>query len=408
MKIGLVIWDLTVSGGTQRQVIELARELGKYHDVDVYSYSYDPEKCFPELTRGLRIHSLSKVTPAFKPRPTDKVGRYLYDSYGLFRLFKPELQELANSIPVGLDVLNAHDTFMERVAHFYKRRSPGTRTVWMSNDSPAIVLAVDHDNLHPRKMTPSRLVQKWLYSITVRYENAFVRDMDSIVVLDGRNKRQIEELMHRPAIIVRSGLAIDKFTPAAKPKHAAFQILGTGIFFRHRRFEDLIGAVGVLVKRGRKVHLNIIGRASFDPSYGDELANLAKKLELGEAISFLGTVSEQELLRQYREANVFVFPNHLQTWGLAVFEAMASGTPVVVSRTSGAHEVLTDGENALLVDPKQPEQIADRIEQLMDSEQLQRDLAKNGRAFVEKNITWEKYARNMERVFQGEAPKGNA
>jgi len=97
---------------------------------------------------------------------------------------------------------------------------------------------------------------------------------------------------------------------------------------------------------------------------------------------------------------VFVFPNHLQSWGLAVFEAMASGLPVVVSKSAGASEVLTDGENALLVNPKNPGEIAKAIQSLIDNPDLYRTLSKNGRDFVEQNISWVKYTDQMEDVFK--------
>ncbi|MDZ4260263.1 MAG: hypothetical protein U1A25_01235, partial [Candidatus Sungbacteria bacterium] len=64
----------------------------------------------------------------------------------------------------------------------------------------------------------------------------------------------------------------------------------------------------------------------------------------------------------------------------------ASGCPVIVSKTAGASEVLTDGENALLVPPKNPD--------------LYEQLSRKGRLFVEQNISWRKYTEYMLKVFE--------
>ena len=110
-------------------------------------------------------------------------------------------------------------------------------------------------------------------------------------------------------------------------------------------------------------------------------------------------MSEEELVRNYSTSDVFVFPNYPQTWGLAVFEAMACGTPVVLSTGCGASEVLTNGENALLFFPRRAEEIAACLKQLFNDEQLWEHLSVNGRRFVEENIRWDLYGKRMLQLF---------
>jgi len=82
---------------------------------------------------------------------------------------------------------------------------------------------------------------------------------------------------------------------------------------------------------------------------------MIKQFSLSDCVVFHGHISEEKLVEFYSTSDIFVFPNYPQTWGLAVFEAMGCGTPVVVSTSCGASEVLTDKENAILVPPKSPE-----------------------------------------------------
>jgi len=89
-----------------------------------------------------------------------------------------------------------------------------------------------------------------------------------------------------------------------------------------------------------------------------------------------------------------------------VFEAMACGTPAVVSRGCGASEVLTDGVDALVVPPRDPEGFAAAVSRLMDDPSLCVRLGDAGRRFVEGNIRWELYAKNMLAEFERVAGKG--
>jgi glycosyltransferase involved in cell wall biosynthesis len=230
--------------------------------------------------------------------------------------------------------------------------------------------------------------------------NVFVRAQDAIVVLDNLNKEYAKKYFGRDAIIVRSGLDQEQFSYSGKRADDKLNILLTGILLPHRRAEDAIEAVKLLHDRGIDANLNIIGRTDMDPHYSEKLMGLVRLRGLADRIKFFGKVTEEDLVKAYRINDAFVFPNYLQTWGLAVFEAMASGMPVIVSKGCGASEVLTDNENALLVEPKQPEQIAWALARLHNERELKPKLSRNGREFVENNISWRKYAENMLEVYE--------
>jgi glycosyltransferase involved in cell wall biosynthesis len=152
--------------------------------------------------------------------------------------------------------------------------------------------------------------------------------------------------------------------------------------------------------------LEIAGSEERDPHYAAKIRGLVSAEHLEDRIKLLGAISEDELVKKYRETDVFAFPNSPQTWGLSVFEAMACGAPAVVSRGCGASEVLTDGENALLVEPARPEAISDAISRLMDDAALYAKLSRVGRRYVEENITWEAYGSRMMDVFKQVTKKG--
>jgi glycosyltransferase involved in cell wall biosynthesis len=112
------------------------------------------------------------------------------------------------------------------------------------------------------------------------------------------------------------------------------------------------------------------------------------------------SIAESELEAAYARADAAVFPNEQQAWGLAQLEAMVRGVPAIVSRGAGVSEVLDDGQHALLVDPRRPDQIADAIGRLAADPSLRKALAEQGRTLVLESYTSVHYAQQMLDVFQ--------
>ena len=376
-------------GGTQRQALELARELKKFgHLVKLYTFLYSPEDCFPELLNGLDVVSLD-----YYPRYSNYLVNYFFENRAALKL--------AQRIDIDTEILNPHDQVSYRVAAYFKAKIKNIPSVWMSNDLPTKMFSFWKEiQINPDYAAP--FYKKILWRIVDRYEiNKFIKPQDAITVLDEMNQGYMRKFIGRDAIVVRSGIDLGEFNfvKRAPPQKKSAKILLAGIFFPHRRFEDAIESVKILRNGGYKVELNIVGDYSSDKPYYQKLVGLVRGDALGKNVNFLGKISDEELQKQYASNDIFVFPNHMQTWGLVVFEAMASGLPVIVSNTTGAAEVLTDDKNALVRESKSPERIAAGIKRLIDDEMLYQRLSENGREFVRENISWGKYASSMLEVF---------
>lgn len=411
MRVAIVVWDLSVSGGTQRQALELARQLQSNKvSVDVYTLNLDKELCYPDLIKDLNIITPGEAIPNNthtnrRIRKIPLVGGGLYqlleELYWPFHAQDKSIDLLARCIKANhYDIINAHDSPSQHTAVNYAHKNPKTKIVWMSNDMPWIFQVLDQQGMPGLR----RLVRQPGRSTLILYERhrqlRIADRVDQIVVLDFRNQKIFQKLVGITPKVIRSGLDTTVFKPKLKKDNRIFTVLAAGIFFRYRRFEDLIEAVSLLKNEGVDVNLKIIGSDKYDPSYGKELLALVKRLKITDQVEFLGRVDEAELLEQYRDADLFVFPNHNQTWGLAPFEALASGTPVLVSKTAGAHEVLADGKNALFINPMQPEDIAAKVSLLYNNDRLRLKLAGSGLSFVKKNMSWQLYAKNMLETFE--------
>jgi glycosyltransferase involved in cell wall biosynthesis len=163
-------------------------------------------------------------------------------------------------------------------------------------------------------------------------------------------------------------------------------LLFVGAIEPRKNLPNLLGALGLLRRRGLEVPLIVVGRD------GEDSAAVRRRLaELGleEAVRFLGYRPAQEIRDLYRLASVFVYPSLSEGFGLPVVEAMASGAPVVASSAGALPEV--GGDAVRYVRPDDPEDIAAGIAGLLTDGDAARRLAAAGRRRAE-SYSWTKTA----------------
>lgn len=383
MNIAIIVRKLNIMGGTQREALSFAQELKKRgHEVTLYTFLYSKEQCYPNLLEGFRVVSLN-----FYPPP----------SFLQFLRENKAAKKLAFLIDKDTDVLNPHDQVSYRVAAYFKKHVKNAPSVWMMNDMPTKIVSLCIIGKELSDFSPSRLKQ-FCYRLIDAYEiRKFIHPQDIIVVLDNRDRDWVRKYYNKDACVVRNGLDVAQFPFIERhplfPKKA--RLLCAGIFLPHRRFEDVIDAAKILMEENYDIHVSIAGEYMSRPLYYKKIKDLVYGYGMENHVSFLGKIPEGQWRDMYKNSDIFIFPNHMQSWGIVVFEAMASGMPVIVSKTAGASEVLTDGENGMLVNPKTPREIADSVKRLADTPDLYERLSRNGRMFVENNISWKRYTEEM-------------
>ncbi len=126
-----------------------------------------------------------------------------------------------------------------------------------------------------------------------------------------------------------------------------------------------------------------------DGSYRAHLAWLAETFHVAERVTFLGAVPRTELPRLYAGVDLVVgasFAN--ETFGIALVEAQACGTPVVASNFGGFPEVVRPGETGLLVRPQHPWALAEGLRELLDDPQRRAQMGQAGRDWVTAQFSW--------------------
>jgi glycosyltransferase involved in cell wall biosynthesis len=172
-------------------------------------------------------------------------------------------------------------------------------------------------------------------------------------------------------------------------------VLYVGNIKPHKNIDRLIDAFSRAHHRRdvEDLRLIIIGD---EPSKYPRLRQTVHRHRLDKQVRFFGFQPIETLSVFYRLARVFVFPSLYEGFGLPPLEAMACGTPVVTSSVSSLPEVT--GGAALLVDPADPDAIADGLVRAATDEALRADLIARGLARA-RDFSWADSVRRIHGVY---------
>jgi glycosyltransferase involved in cell wall biosynthesis len=143
-------------------------------------------------------------------------------------------------------------------------------------------------------------------------------------------------------------------------------------------------------------------------SPGGPTERLAAELSLGEKVSFVDGISDTELAELMASAQIAVVPSLYEGFSLPAVEHMASGTPLVASRTGALPEVT--GDAGVLVTPGDPDELAAALLRLHDSARERERLSANALGRVHERFAWPAVARATVAEYRrvlGQAPGGH-
>jgi colanic acid/amylovoran biosynthesis glycosyltransferase len=142
----------------------------------------------------------------------------------------------------------------------------------------------------------------------------------------------------------------------------------------------LIESVKLLRERGIDVHLQIAGEDSeAGNGYRKELEQFIQEQSMSDYVELLGSVSEERNRQGYKDADIFALPSLKEGISVAVMEAMAMETPVVVTQVGGMAELIDNGVDGMLVPAENPEIMADVIAKLLQDKELTLSLTQKSR-----------------------------
>jgi len=150
-------------------------------------------------------------------------------------------------------------------------------------------------------------------------------------------------------------------------------LLSVGHLEARKNYSRLIEALAVLRDRGRSLFLLIVGN---DNGEGGKLRNLIASRGLSSQVKVLNGLSHEELQCAYVLSRLFIFPSSYEGFGIPILEAMATGTPMILSDIPVFRE-LTENQG-LYFSPDDTGELADKITYILDSNSEQNRITSYG------------------------------
>ena len=215
----------------------------------------------------------------------------------------------------------------------------------------------------------------------------------NIITISTWLKEYIMENYHKDASVCGVGLEHNVFYPreGILKEIEGYKIMGIFRGYDYKGDSDLINALNTVYENSPEIHPIIV--CSKDTYNG-----LKENNDIKFDYTFFESPDDDKLAELYSSSDLFVFASHIEGYGLPPLESMACGTPVVTTDCKGVRDFVLDGENALIVPPKEPEALAQSIIKVMKDHDLQEKLTDNGLITAQK-FTWERVIDVFEKAF---------
>jgi uncharacterized protein (TIRG00374 family) len=368
-RIAVFHCGFTYSGGGERLVIEEVLGLRRRgYEVECYAPTVDASRCYPDLIGDVRVRTFLPQLPRWFP-------------------FREAVQMAATSLLMPLYAWR-----FRGVDAIVGCNQPSAWIAWWAArlmDVPYVVYLNQPNRLvYPRNIDRqtgwvSNADYRLLAAIVLRAtrfvawaDRRSIQEADQLLVNGNYIGDIIRKTYRRAAVdcpagchVAASGfplpiesrfgggLTINGF-PIRRP-----YVLLTNRHYPQKRFDLAIRALAEVRKQHPRVQLVIPGPAT---SHTATLKALVTELGMGEAVMFLGAITEEELQSLYEGAAVYVYPAPEEDFGMGVIESMAKGVPVVAWNQAGPTVTMAPGTGHL-AEPLDVCDYAAGITRLLDS-----------------------------------------
>ena len=242
---------------------------------------------------------------------------------------------------------------------------------------------------------------------------------DAIVVLGELLREQVAFLANADAIVrvVPNGLPFEPESDSAANKALhplePIRLLYLSNLIETKGYLDCLEACRILYQeRGIPVRFDFCGGFVQHMSgsiwksgqeAADHFSNEIKRLDLADVVTYHGIVTGVAKEQFLSEAHVFILPTYYDWEGqpISIIEAMAFGMPVIATRFRGIPELVVDNHNGFLVEPRNPEGIADCVERMWNEPDRYSLMSVNARRLFEQNFTQQAHLERLVPIILG-------
>jgi glycosyltransferase involved in cell wall biosynthesis len=239
------------------------------------------------------------------------------------------------------------------------------------------------------------------------YFRQVARLLSGVIGLSAEWQQLKQYIPNLPVYEVPNAINLEPFQAIAEQHlsqpvtEGAVKMLYLGYIGKAKGSFDLVSAARLAQDQAPGLQVDLVGSA-LNPGSREQVQAQAEALGATSA-QVRAPAYAQEKLEYFRGADVFVYPSYHEGMPMAVLEAMACALPVIATRVGGLPDLVTNGENGLLVEAGQPEQLADAMARLANDPALRRAMQQKSYQLMRARFDMEQRVSRLIEIYQATA-----
>lgn len=361
-KIGMLTpYAWTVPGGVNQHIAALAeRFTAMGHRVTIIAPS-DAKAQVKESRERVRAVLLGERETVFAP--DEPYPRYFFAGGS----YPVRYNRSISVIAAPVDLISNIDVFLESedldILHLHEPFVPSLGWTALRHANCPLV-ATFHAN-------SERFLSYW---ITRPIFQRFFEAFDGVIAVSPVARDTAARYFPGEYRIIPNGIDLNVFRPPAQRRAGPLRLLFVGGDSQRKGLKVLLRALRYLGPDVPPFELDVCGSDQQEQRYGRLVP-----AGLNGVVRFHGRVAHERLPELYQQADIFCAPSlGKESFGIVLLEAMATGTAVVASDIDGYRDVVTDGQEGVLVPPRDAKRLAAALRQVMVDDEARKAYALRG------------------------------
>jgi len=375
----------TDTGGQVKYVLELSKTIAKKGiKVDIYTRQFQHKKSISNVSRGVRIIRIPCGGKKFIPK--ERLLPYL-------DTFVRNMDRFIRKEGLKYDIYHSHywDSgyvamkLTEKIGYFFVHTFHSLGA-WKKDNMGGDAKEMEKIYRFKERIRQERMI----------YGKTRALVMTSIDMV--KNSKELYGYTGKNHIVVPAGVNTDIYRPLKRDEKEKRidvphnYIFWVGRFDTNKGLTYLLKAFAEIVTRSKDLFL-VLGGGSKHPKPKEkklikELHRIIRKKQIKSRVFFTHHIPDKLMPSYYRRARFFVLPSKFEPFGMTAAEAMACGTPAIVSNRSGIRKYLKNGENCLIVNPSNKRKMSEAFSKLDKSGSLLEKISGNALRLARDKFSW--------------------